>query len=257
MDIINSISVKDFQRLHIMLGWKFLDNKKVEKSIKNSMLKVSCIEDGKTVGIARVVGDGFTHGFLTGVIVDPNYQGKGIGKAMITHLLARLQQYVNKNCDEFMLELTPTKDNAEFYVKCGFKHKPNKIEGCYLWIKNQNIYTSSSKKYVMKLNDFPFRKIKSGKKTIEMRLNDEKRKLLKKDDIIIFCNRNDNDKTIKVKVVDLHKFENFEQLYNKFDKIKLGYNKNEVASPVDMEQYYSKEDIKKYGVVGIEIKLLK
>ena len=240
-----------------MLGWKFLDNKKVEKSIKNSMLKVSCIEDGKTVGIARVVGDGFTHGFLTGVIVDPNYQGKGIGKAMITHLLARLQQYVNKNCDEFMLELTPTKDNAEFYVKCGFKHDPNKIEGCYLWIKNQNIYTSSSKKYVMKLNDSPFRKIKSGKKTIEMRLNDEKRKLLKKDDIIIFCNRNDNNKTIKVKVVDLHKFENFEQLYNKFDKIKLGYNKNEVASPVDMEQYYSKEDIKKYGVVGIEIKLLK
>ena len=42
----------------------------------------------------------------------------------------------------------------------------------------------------------------------------------------------------------------------KFDKVLLGYNKDEIASPNDMSKYYSKEEQEKYGVVGIEIKLL-
>ncbi len=257
MEFIDSISVDDFQNLHITLGWKFLDNKLVKKSIKNSMIKVSCVENGKTIGIARVVGDGFTHGFLTDVIVLPDYQGKGVGKAMISYLLSRLQDYVNKNCDEFMLELTPTKDNANFYVKCGFKHKPEMMEGCYLWLKNQNIYKQGSKKYVMHLQKTPFENIKCGKKTIEMRLNDEKRSVIKENDIIIFIKIGSNTEYLKTRVKALHKYKNFEELYKNFDKISLGYAKNEIAKPDDMTKYYPKEEIEKYGVVGIEIEIIK
>lgn len=257
MELIDSISVNDFQKLHILLGWKFLDNKAIKKSIKNSMLKVSCVENGNTIGIARLVGDGFSHGFLTDVIVHPDYQGKGVGKTMVKYLLTKLQNYVDKNCDEFMVELTPTKDNAEFYVKCGFKHNLEAMEGCYKWFKNQNIYSNNSKKYVMHLQKEPFEKIKKRKKTIEMRLNDEKRSELKKDDIIVFIKKNTNNiEYIKAKVIALHKYKNFEELYSHFDKEKLGYSKNQEANPSDMNKYYSKSDIEKYGVLGIEIKVL-
>jgi ASC-1-like (ASCH) protein len=44
-------------------------------------------------------------------------------------------------------------------------------------------------KHEMKLNVEPFNKIKSGKKTIELRLNDEKRQLVKIKDLIEFTNR--------------------------------------------------------------------
>ena len=37
----------------------------------------------------------------------------------------------------------------------------------------------------------------------------------------------------------------------------MGYNENEIANPKDMEQYYSKEEQDKYGVLGIEIKVVK
>ena len=37
----------------------------------------------------------------------------------------------------------------------------------------------------------------------------------------------------------------------------LGYNYNQEASYKDMEKYYSKEEQNKYGVLGIEIKLIK
>lgn len=110
-------------------------------------------------------------------------------------------------------------------------------------------------KYNMKLNNEPFNSIKAGTKTIEMRLNDEKRQLLKEKDLIEFTNR-DTLETLLVEVVKLHKYLSFDELYKHFDKVLLGYDKDEIASPKDMEKYYSKEEQEQYGVVGIEIKVI-
>ena len=108
-------------------------------------------------------------------------------------------------------------------------------------------------KYEMKLNDKPFNDIKLGNKKIEMRLYDEKRRLIKIGDIIEFTNRSSNEK-LSVLVVDIHIFNSFNELYKKFDKVCLGYKEDEFANPDDMNIYYSSEEQKKYGVVGIEIK---
>ncbi len=106
----------------------------------------------------------------------------------------------------------------------------------------------------MRLNHNPFLSIKSGDKKIEMRLFDEKRKLIKIDDFIEFADRETNE-ILTAKVINLHIFENFEQLYSAFDKTLLGYTEHETANPEDMKKYYSKTDIEKYGVVGIEIEI--
>lgn len=109
--------------------------------------------------------------------------------------------------------------------------------------------------YIMKLQDNPFQKIKNQTKTIELRLFDEKRKKIQPGDLIEFTNLS-NSEVITVEVLKLHLFDSFKELYEKFDKISLGYNKDEKSDPNDMEQYYSEDDIKKYGIVGIEIKLI-
>ena len=111
-------------------------------------------------------------------------------------------------------------------------------------------------KHEMRLHNDPFLKIKGGTKTIEMRLYDDKRRLIKENDIIEFTNRANNEK-ICSKVIKLHIFNSFEELYKHFSKISLGYNEDEIANPKDMKLYYSKEEQDKYGVVGIEIKLIK
>lgn len=108
----------------------------------------------------------------------------------------------------------------------------------------------------MKLRDKPFKSIKAGTKTIELRLYDEKRKLLNAGDVIEFTNI-DTKEVIKVEILQLHRFNNFDDLYKHFNKVSMGYEVNEVANPSDMEEYYSKEEQQEYGVVGIEIKLLK
>lgn len=108
----------------------------------------------------------------------------------------------------------------------------------------------------MRLHNDPFIKIKNNTKTIEIRLNDEKRQQLKVGDTIEFTNVTNNEK-ILVGITDLYKFKNFTELYKKFDKISLGYNEDEIANPKDMEEYYSTIEQEKYGVLGIKIKLLK
>ncbi len=110
-------------------------------------------------------------------------------------------------------------------------------------------------KHKMRLNNGPFNRIKAGTKTIEMRLNDEKRKLLKENDLIEFINRTTLENII-VEIVKLYKYSNFDELYKHFDKISIGYDKDDIANPKDMEQYYSKEEQEKYGVIGIEIKVI-
>ena len=109
----------------------------------------------------------------------------------------------------------------------------------------------------MRLNNEPFIKVKEGIKTVELRLLDAKRKTLRVGDKIIFTNRANNEK-IDVLVTNLFKADSFAPIYEKYSKVAMGYNEEDDAKPEDMEEYYSKEEIKKYGCIAIEIeKVLK
>ena len=45
---------------------------------------------------------------------------------------------------------------------------------------------------------------------------------------------NEHNKLVSVKVVKLHHFRSFYELYNKFDKMSVGYNKDDIANPKEM-----------------------
>lgn len=113
-------------------------------------------------------------------------------------------------------------------------------------------------KHRMKLNPSPFSMIKSGAKTIELRLNDEKRQRIKIGDEIEFKNTDDSTQVLNAKVTALHRFCSFDELYKALPLLKCGYTSDDVctAQPSDMERYYSAEQQKKYGVVGIELEII-
>lgn len=111
-------------------------------------------------------------------------------------------------------------------------------------------------KHEMKLNNGPYVNIKNGTKTIELRLNDDKRQLLKIKDLIEFTNKETLEQML-VEIQNLYHYPSFDELYKHFDKVSMGYKENDVADPKDMEKYYSKEEQEKYCVLGIEIKKIK
>lgn len=109
----------------------------------------------------------------------------------------------------------------------------------------------------MKLNPEPFEMIRSGRKTIELRLNDEKRQRIKVGDRIALTQTETGEGLI-AKVIALHPFDSFADLYRELPLLKCGYTEADIASakPEDMERYYSPEQQNKYGVLGIEIAVI-
>ena len=62
------------------------------------------------------------------------------------------------------------------------------------------------REHIMNLTPSPMQMIKDGKKTIELRLYDEKRKLISVGDTIKFINTEDSNDTLCVTVIDLFVF---------------------------------------------------
>ena len=102
------------------------------------------------------------------------------------------------------------------------------------------------------LYEKPFRFIKNKLKDVEMRTNDERRKLLHIGDFIVFKRVDSND-CVLTKITNLKQFKSFYELYSNYDKCRIGYLEDENADPNDMLEYYSQEKIDKYGALAIEI----
>lgn len=112
--------------------------------------------------------------------------------------------------------------------------------------------------HVMKLKNEPFQKIKSGQKTVELRLFDNKRRQLDIGDDIIFTNLSNADERLAVRIKALYRYASFEELFNEISPEKCGNRKGETAeeAAVGMLKYYSDNQIRSYGVLGIKIELV-
>ena len=109
----------------------------------------------------------------------------------------------------------------------------------------------------MRLTDEPFDIIVSGKKTIEVRLYDEKRRELSVGDIIIFYRKSHVTDMCAVTVVGLRRYDNFLQLFSSERLADTGCVDliAEQAAQI-MYKYYSSEQEEKDGMLAIEIRLL-
>ncbi len=108
----------------------------------------------------------------------------------------------------------------------------------------------------MKLHSSPFEMIRTGQKTIELRLNDEKRRRISPGDTLCFTDTR-TGACLRATVVALHRFDSFRELYGALPLLQCGYTAEDIhtADPRDMDFYYSPEKQAQYGVVGIEITL--
>lgn len=129
-----SITTDEFLEMVESVGWKTYSKEQVEKALNNTMYMIKATVDDKLAGIGRVVGDNSIVCILTDICVKPEFQGQGIG-LKITSELKRLVEENVATGEKMQIELTPTAGNEAFYEKAGFKYKPDKITGMYLWIK--------------------------------------------------------------------------------------------------------------------------
>lgn len=109
--------------------------------------------------------------------------------------------------------------------------------------------------YEMKLRAEPFYAIKSGYKTIELRLYDEKRQALRIGDIIEFSLIDDPEQKIRKIISGLHVSDSFKKLFSVLSILKCGFTPFDIPEQLDsyMNEYYSEDQQVKHKVVGIEL----
>lgn len=107
----------------------------------------------------------------------------------------------------------------------------------------------------LQLATVPFNAITSGRKVIESRLYDDKRQLIKIGDIIEFTNRESHDRKVSVKVIGLLRYETFHDLFSHNSPEKFGGESVEWLEN-QINEFYSIEEQKLNGVVGIEFELI-
>ena len=108
----NTISAEEFCRVRESVGFQKLTNEQAKTVLTNTTFLVNAVCDGRTVGVVRVLTDLLTDAYITDVIISPDFQGRGLGKELIGHVLA----YLKQNAD-------PGKE--PFYEKSGFQKLPN------------------------------------------------------------------------------------------------------------------------------------
>lgn len=110
------------------------------------------------------------------------------------------------------------------------------------------------KQIKMRLAPEAFGMVYKGEKTVEVRLNDEKRRDLKAGDEIIFCRSDCEAERVVATVKSLRKFKTFKELFSSGLTAAAGFEKLSAAEAAEkMRGYYTEEQEKRYGVLAIEI----
>ena len=94
-----------------------------------------------------------------------------------------------------------------------------------------------------------------NKKTVEARLNDEKRRKLKKGDKSVFLRRPDDIDKREAIIEDLEYYNDFEEMVKHYSINELylpNYTKEDFLKL--LERFYTKLDEEKYGVVAIKFR---
>ena len=108
------IPVEKILALYEALNWSSAKKPEIlHQALMNSHSLVSAWDDEELVGIGNAISDGFLVVYYPHLLVSPQYQGKGIGKKIISILQEKYR-------DMHMQILTSDAEAVGFYEKCGF-----------------------------------------------------------------------------------------------------------------------------------------
>lgn len=82
-------------------------------AMKNSGSVFSAWANGRLIGLINALDDGVMTAYVHYLLVNPEYQGKGVGKELIRLILDKYKDYLR-------IVLISYDKEVEFYKRCGF-----------------------------------------------------------------------------------------------------------------------------------------
>lgn len=110
-------NAEEILNLYSSVGWTNYTNNPgmLEKAYENSLKIYGAYAGEKLVGIIRAVGDGYSQVYIQDILILPEYQRKGIGRALMQKMLDTYQ-----NAYQIDLMTDNTEKTVKFYKAMGF-----------------------------------------------------------------------------------------------------------------------------------------
>lgn len=84
-------AAEDYLRLRVDAGMSPKTAEGAARGLPNTRIGVVVRREGRTVGMGRVIGDGGLFFQVVDIAVEPAHQGRGLGKAIVAHLVERVR----------------------------------------------------------------------------------------------------------------------------------------------------------------------
>lgn len=117
-------SAEDFCRLRKISGLSPRPLEAAKAGLPRSCYGVHILWQGQPVGMGRIVGDGALNFEIVDIAVDPEHQGKGLGRLIMETIVTWLDTHAFKGA-----YVTLVADVPELYAKFGFESVRPESEG--------------------------------------------------------------------------------------------------------------------------------
>ncbi len=133
---VHTLDVADYNRLRTSVGWDAIPEKQACAGLAHSAWIVAAKDAKQTVGMARLVTDHGYVAYIADVVVSPDHQGRGIGKALLERALQFIKDQMEDG-EQMMVFLLAAKGREPFYRPFGFLDRPNDAHGAgmSMWLK--------------------------------------------------------------------------------------------------------------------------
>ena len=122
------ITPEEYLALRKTAGWMEFPLEEAATCVNNAYLMLCVRDEDKVIAAARLLWDGGYVAFLSDLVVDPAYQGQGIGRKLMENVIQRIKADMKPGY-KVKLTLNSSKGKEPFYEKFGFRERPNEDAG--------------------------------------------------------------------------------------------------------------------------------
>ena len=116
---LDGLDESEILKLYDSVGWVNHTSRPADlaAALKNSTYLVTCCVDGRLIGLARCLSDDVFISYLQEILVDPEFQGRGIGRRLLGKCLARYE-----HVSTHVLLTDDEMKQKRFYESLGYKN---------------------------------------------------------------------------------------------------------------------------------------
>lgn len=128
-------TLEEYKEMRRAVNFMVLSDRIASNALNNAFHITTVRDNGRAIGMIRVLSDGSYANFITDVMVIPEYQKRGIGRELMRRTMDHMMSTLEPG-ETIALYLMSATGKEEFYKQFGFKERPNDVWGAGMsqWI---------------------------------------------------------------------------------------------------------------------------